>query len=126
MSYDVRHIQSEKFEVKDKQDFQDWMKENIADDFLQVFWDGDRVALNMTDGDMFDLRFLNPNGEEFETEDFLNGLCSHLPEGETAKILVMGFEKNTRNNFINYSYANHYEISSDGYEQLMSADISNI
>jgi hypothetical protein len=38
--------------------------------------------------------------------------------------MVMGFERSSR--FINYSYANHYEISPDGFDQLMSADISNI
>ena len=124
MSYDVRYIQSEQFEVKDREEFQNWINNNVADDFLQTLWNGNHVVLNMVEGDMFDLRFLRPSGDEIETDEFLNGLCSHLSEGVTAKIMVMGFERSSR--FINYSYANHYEISPDGFDQLMSADILNI
>ena len=129
MGYDVRFIQSDRFQVKDRAAFESWLEET-AEESLKRFWNDEGVMFNMVDGDNCGLRFLTTESEKYpygevETNDFLGGLVEHLAEGESAAILVMGFERdsNSSGDYINYAYATRYEATPEGFKEAGSLDV---
>ena len=121
MSYDVRFVESDYFAVRDRTAFESWVRTTTDEDVdLKLFWEDDRVMLNIVEGEMSELRFLDQEGEEVETDTFLKGLCSHLSDGESACIIAMGFTRGR--NSIAYSWATKWRITPEGPETL--ADIS--
>jgi hypothetical protein len=122
MSYDVRFIESDYFEVRDRPAFEAWIRTTTAEDVaLNLLWEDERVMLNMVEGEMSGLRFLDQDGEEVDTDAFLKGLCGHLSVGQSACIIAMGFTRGR--NSIAYSWATKWRITPDEPETLANISL---
>ena len=129
MSYAVRFVQSNRFQVKDRAAFESWLEET-AEESLKRFWNDDGVMLNMVDGDNHGLRFMTAESEKYpygevETNDFLGGLTQHLVDGESAAILVMGFDRDSSGigDYITSGYATRYEVTPEGFKEAGNLDV---